>query len=61
MKASLIISVYKNTIFLKGVLDSLRYQSEKDFEIIISEDGEDTTTVSCDYDEATDTHTWSCE
>lgn len=41
MKASLIISVYKNTIFLKGVLDSLRYQSEKDFEIIISEDGED--------------------
>lgn len=41
MKASLIISVYKNTPFLKGVLDSLSYQSEKDFEIIISEDGED--------------------
>ena len=41
MKASLIISVYKNTTFLKGVLDSLKDQSEKDFEIIISEDGED--------------------
>lgn len=27
----------------------------------ISEDGEDTTTVLCDYDEATDTHTWTCE
>ena len=41
MKASLIISVYKNTPFLKGVLDSLKYQSEKDFEVIISEDGRD--------------------
>ena len=41
MKASLIISVYKNTHFLKVVLDSLKYQSEKDFEIIISEDGND--------------------
>ena len=41
MKASLIISVYKNIDFLKGVLDSLKYQSVKDFEIIISEDGKD--------------------
>lgn len=40
MKATLIISVYKNTAFLKAVLDSLKYQTEKDFEIIISEDGE---------------------
>lgn len=42
MKASLIISVYKNIPFLKAVLDSLKHQSEKDFEIIISEDGSDT-------------------
>jgi GT2 family glycosyltransferase len=40
-KASLIISVYKDTSSLKVVLDSLRFQTEKDFEIIISEDGED--------------------
>jgi GT2 family glycosyltransferase len=40
-KASLIISVYKDTRFLKAVLDSLRTQTEKNFEVIISEDGED--------------------
>lgn len=40
MKASLIISVYKNTKFLNVVLESLRYQTENDFEIIISEDGD---------------------
>lgn len=40
MKASLIISVYKNTKFLNVVLESLKYQTENDFEIIISEDGE---------------------
>ena len=40
-KASLIISVYKNTQFLEVVLNSLRHQTEKNFEIIISEDGED--------------------
>lgn len=39
MKASVIISVYKNIETLRIVLDSLRYQTEKDFEIIISEDG----------------------
>jgi len=39
--ASLIISVYKETRFLKAVLDSLSYQTEKNFEVIISEDGED--------------------
>ncbi len=38
-KASVIISVYNNTRFLKLVLDSLQLQTEKDFEIIISEDG----------------------
>ena len=40
MKASLIISIYDNIPFLKVVLDSLQLQTEKDFEIIISEDGE---------------------
>lgn len=42
MKASLIISVYKNTSALKAVLDSLKEQTLKDFEIIVSEDGEST-------------------
>jgi len=40
MKASLIIAIYNNIRFLKAVLDSLHYQTEKDFEIIIAEDGE---------------------
>jgi len=40
-KASLIISVYKDIQSLKAVLDSLHYQTEKGFEVIISEDGED--------------------
>ncbi|MFM6976257.1 MAG: glycosyltransferase [Sphingobacteriaceae bacterium] len=38
-KASLIISVYKNVRDLKVVLDALAFQTEKRFEIIISEDG----------------------
>lgn len=42
-KASVIISVYNNTRFLKLVLDSLKLQTEKDFEIIISEDGKSDT------------------
>lgn len=41
MKTSLIISVYNNVPFLKTVLDALTYQTIKDFEIIIAEDGED--------------------
>ena len=41
-KATLIISVYKNTAALRAILDSLQQQTEQDFEIIISEDGEDT-------------------
>lgn len=40
MKASVIISVYNNTPALKLILDSLKFQTEQDFEIIISEDGE---------------------
>jgi len=40
MKASLIISIYDNIQFLKVILDSLHFQTEKDFEIIIAEDGQ---------------------
>ena len=39
MKVSLIISVYKNVADLHTVLEGLRFQSYKDFEIVISEDG----------------------
>lgn len=42
-KASVIISVYDNVDFLKLALDSLQLQTEKDFEIIISEDGDNET------------------
>jgi GT2 family glycosyltransferase len=38
LKASLIISVYNNVLFLKTVLDSVKAQTIHDFEIIISED-----------------------
>ena len=50
-KASVIISVYDNTRLLKPVLDSLKIQSEKNFEIIISEDGqsEEMKTFVADY------------
>lgn len=40
MKASLIISVYKNVRALKVVLDALKFQTDSEFEIVISEDGE---------------------
>ena len=40
MKATLIISIYKNIPFLKAILDALTMQTIQDFEIIISEDGE---------------------
>ena len=39
-KASVIIAVYKDTEALFGILNALDNQSEKDFEIIISEDCE---------------------
>ena len=41
MRASVIISVYKNVRALRVVLDSLKMQTVQDFEVIISEDGED--------------------
>jgi GT2 family glycosyltransferase len=39
MKATLIISIYKNTRALEAVLDSLKRQTEQDIEVILSEDG----------------------
>ncbi|MBQ7945517.1 MAG: glycosyltransferase [Bacteroidales bacterium] len=41
MKISLIISVYKNIPALKTILDALKLQSYRNFDIVISEDGED--------------------
>jgi cellulose synthase/poly-beta-1,6-N-acetylglucosamine synthase-like glycosyltransferase len=41
MKVSLIISIYKNIEDLKIVLQALQFQTYPDFEIIISEDGQD--------------------
>ena len=41
MKASIIISVYKNVRALQAVIRSLLLQTEQDFEVIISEDGQD--------------------
>lgn len=41
MKATIIISVYKNVEALNLILESLRLQTCQDFDIIISEDGED--------------------
>lgn len=42
MKATLIVSIYKNITALRTILRSLQLQTEQDFELIISEDGEDT-------------------
>jgi GT2 family glycosyltransferase len=40
MKVALIISVYKDVSSLKVILDALQFQTFKDFEIVISEDGD---------------------
>ncbi|WP_133556112.1 glycosyltransferase [Algoriphagus boseongensis] len=40
LKSSLIISVYKNTKFLDAVMKSVEIQTFRDFEVIISEDGD---------------------
>jgi len=40
MKVSLIIAVYKDTLALSLILKSLAYQTYKDFEVIVAEDGE---------------------
>jgi glycosyltransferase involved in cell wall biosynthesis len=39
MKVSLIVSVYKDVSSLHTVLEGLRFQSYKDYEIVVSEDG----------------------
>jgi cellulose synthase/poly-beta-1,6-N-acetylglucosamine synthase-like glycosyltransferase len=41
MKVSLIISVYKNIRDLEIVLEGLKFQTFKEFEVVISEDGQD--------------------
>lgn len=41
MKATLIISIYKNVRALEAILKSLHRQTEQDFELILSEDGDD--------------------
>ncbi len=55
MKASIIISVYKNTEALKLVLESLRQQTILDFEVIVSEDGED-----CAMRRFVENYDWFC-
>ncbi len=40
IRATLVISAYKNTESLKVVLDSVSYQTDLRFEIIVAEDGE---------------------
>lgn len=40
MKVSLIISVYKDVSSLRTILDGLKFQRYKDFQIVVSEDGE---------------------
>lgn len=40
MKVSLIISVYKDVSSLRTVLEGLKFQRYKDYEVVVSEDGE---------------------
>lgn len=40
MKVSLIISVYKDVASLRTILEGLKFQRYKDFQIVVSEDGE---------------------
>jgi len=40
MKVSLIIAVYKDTLALELILKSLAYQTYKNFEVIVAEDGQ---------------------
>ncbi|MGN1248044.1 MAG: glycosyltransferase, partial [Paludibacteraceae bacterium] len=41
MKATLIVSIYRNVVALEAILHSLHQQTEQDFELILSEDGDD--------------------
>ncbi len=47
MKVSLVIAYYKNITALKIILKALENQSQKDFEIIIAED--DNNTITNDF------------
>ncbi len=40
MKVSLIVAVYKDTKALELILETLSYQTYKDFEVVVAEDGE---------------------
>jgi GT2 family glycosyltransferase len=40
MRVSLIISVYKDVASLRTILEALKFQTCKDFEIVVSEDGQ---------------------
>ena len=44
-KASIILSSYNNLSALELSIESLKYQTEKDFEIIIADDGSTDGTV----------------
>lgn len=46
MKASVIISVYNHFEWLRLILDALRLQTEKDFEVVIGDDGSNEETVA---------------
>jgi len=41
MRVSLIVNIYKNLKALKLIIDALKRQTYKDFEVVICEDGED--------------------
>ena len=51
IQASLIISTYNNTPFLKAVLSSLQWQTKQNFEVIVSEDAQqpETAQLLADY------------
>lgn len=58
-KASVIISVYKNVAALRAVLYALDCQTEQDFEIIVSEDGQYAPISEC-VTQWKESHTTKC-
>ena len=50
MKVSLIIAVYKDVQALKLIFESLAYQTYKNFEVIVAEDGESLEVEQCTKD-----------
>lgn len=49
MKVSIIIPTYKDNVALKLILDALQYQTYKNFEIIIAEDTQESSTKKLIY------------